>query len=477
MDTARTTEFVDSVWDAEIVPSLEDYITIPALSPLFDPEWRANGHIDRAMDHIADWCAARNIEGMTWEIVRLEGRTPLLYMEIPGATEETVLLYGHMDKQPPFTGWRDDLGPWKPVIEDGKLYGRGGADDGYAAYGSLAAIEALQRQGIPHPRCIVLIEGSEESGSPDLPAYLDHLSERIGTPGLIVCLDSGAGNYDQLWVTTSLRGIVVGDLRVDVLTEGVHSGMASGIVPSSFRIARALLGRIEDAESGVINVPEFLAEPEGERLEQVRRAAEVLGDEVWRGFPYADGTGPVTDDVAELVLNNTWRPALSVVGAHGFPEAASAGNVLRTHTTLKLSLRLPPTVDAPTAARRLKEILEADPPHGAKVAFDIEGPGSGWAAPVPAPWLARSLEAASEAFFGRPVCYRGEGGSIPFMNMLGEKYPETQFLVTGVLGPRSNAHGPNEFLHIATGKRLTACVARVLADYAAEHAAPDERAA
>ena len=477
MDTARTTEFVDSVWDAEIVPSLEDYITIPALSPLFDPEWQANGHIDRAMDHIADWCAARNIEGMTWEIVRLEGRTPLLYMEIPGATEETVLLYGHMDKQPPFTGWRDDLGPWKPVIEDGKLYGRGGADDGYAAYGSLAAIEALQRQGIPHPRCIVLIEGSEESGSPDLPAYLDHLSERIGTPGLIVCLDSGAGNYDQLWVTTSLRGIVVGDLRVDVLTEGVHSGMASGIVPSSFRIARALLGRIEDAESGVINVPEFLAEPEGERLEQVRRAAEVLGDEVWRGFPYADGTGPVTDDVAELVLNNTWRPALSVVGADGLPEAASAGNVLRTHTTLKLSLRLPPPVYAPAAARRLKEILEADPPSGAKVVFDIEGPGSGWAAPVPAPWLARSLEAASEAFFGRPVCYRGDGGSIPFMNMLGEKYPETQFLVSGVLGPESNAHGPNEFLHIATGKRLTSCVARVLADYAVEHTAADEHAA
>ena len=477
MDTAKTSAFVDGVWDEEIVPSLEDYIAIPALSPLFDPDWQANGHIDRAMDHIAEWCAAREIEGLSWEIIRLEGKTPLLYMEIPGATDETVLLYGHMDKQPPFTGWREDLGPWKPVIENGRLYGRGGADDGYAAYGSLAAIEALQRQGVPHPRCVVIIEGSEESGSPDLPAYLDHLSDRIGTPGLIVCLDSGAGNYDQLWVTTSLRGIVVGELRVDVLTEGVHSGTASGIAPSSFRIARALLERIEDAETGEIRVPEFLAEPEGERLEQVRQAAAVLGDQVWRNLPYAEGTRPVTDDVVQLVLNNTWRPALSVVGADGLPAADSAGNVLRTHTGLKLSLRLPPTVDAAAAARRLKEILEADPPYGAKVVFEIDGPGSGWAAPVPSPWLAESLEAASQAFFGRPVCYRGEGGSIPFMNMLGEKYPETQFLVTGVLGPQSNAHGPNEFLHIATGKRVTACVARVLADQAARDAAADDRAA
>lgn len=477
MDTERTKEFVDDVWNAEIVPSLEEYITIPALSPLFDADWQANGHIERAMDHVAGWCAARDIQGLTWEVLRLEGRTPLLYMEVPGDTEETVLLYGHMDKQPAFTGWREDLGPWKPVIEDGKLYGRGGADDGYAAYASLAAIEALQKQGVPHPRCVVIIEGSEESGSPDLPAYLVHLGDRLGTPDLIVCLDSGAGNYDQLWVTTSLRGLVVGDLRVDVLTEGVHSGTAGGIVPSSFRIARELLERIEDAQTGRIRVPEFLAEPEGERLEQVREAAAVLGEDVWRDFPYAAGTAPVTDDVTELVLNNTWRPALSVVGADGLPAAASAGNVLRTHTTLKLSLRLPPVVDADAAAERLQEILEADPPHGARVRFDIEGPGSGWAAPVPSPWLAQSLDDASRAFFGRPVCYRGEGGSIPFMNMLGEKYPETQFLVTGVLGPRSNAHGPNEFLHIATGKHVTACVAKVLADQAAQGAAAGDQAA
>ncbi len=465
MDTAKITSFVETTWDKDILPTLEEYITIPALSPLFDSQWQANGHLDRALELISGWCGDRGIAGLKKEIVRLDGRSPLLFMEIPGASDETVLLYGHMDKQPPFSGWREDLGPWKPVVEGDKLYGRGGADDGYAAFASLTAIEALQKQGVPHARCVVLIEASEESGSPDLPAYIEHLSDRIGTPSLIVCLDSGAGNYDQLWATTSLRGIVVGALRVDVLTEGVHSGSASGIVPSSFRIARRLIDRIEDAETGEIRVPEFHADPTGPRLEQVKAMASVLGSAVHADFPMMPGMRPVTADLTELVLNNTWRPALAVVGADGFPEAAGAGNVLRTHTTLKLSLRLPPTVDADEAAGRLKELLEADPPYGAKVSFEIEGPGSGWAAPVLAPWLEKSLDEASTTFFGQPPCFMGEGGSIPFMNLLGDKYPEAQFLITGVLGPQSNAHGPNEFLHLPTGKRLTASVSKVLADH------------
>jgi acetylornithine deacetylase/succinyl-diaminopimelate desuccinylase-like protein len=465
MDTAKIKSFVDTAWDKDILPTLKEYISIPALSPLFDPAWQTNGHLDRALELISDWCGKRGITGMKKEIVRLEGRSPLLFMEIPGASEETVLLYGHMDKQPPFSGWREDLGPWKPVVEDGKLYGRGSADDGYAAFASLASIQALQAQGLPHARCVVLIEASEESGSPDLPAYIEHLADRIGIPSLIVCLDSGAGNYDQLWATTSLRGIVVGSLRVDVLTEGVHSGSASGIVPSSFRIARRLIERIEDAATGEILVPEFFAEVSPARLAQVRAMAEVLGEAVHADFPMMPGMRPVTDDLTELVLNNTWRPALAVVGADGFPELASAGNVLRTHTTLKLSLRLPPTVDADQAAERLRRLLETDPPYGARVAFEIEGPGSGWAAPELAPWLESSLKASSQAYFGRPPCYLGEGGSIPFMNLLGQKYPKAQFLITGVLGPQSNAHGPNEFLHLETGKRLTACVSQVLADH------------
>jgi acetylornithine deacetylase/succinyl-diaminopimelate desuccinylase-like protein len=423
--------------------------------------------MDRAVELISSWCEGRSIEGLTVEVVRLKERTPVIYMEIPAFacdSKDTVLLYGHLDKQPEMVGWRDDLGPWKPVIEGDKLFGRGGADDGYAAFGSLTAIEALQRQGVPHARCVVLIEACEESGSFDLPFYVDHLAKRIGDPTLVVCLDSGCGNYEQLWGTTSLRGIVTGDLKVEVLREGVHSGDASGIVPSSFRILRQLLSRIEDPETGRVR-DEFQVEIPRERIEQAGAAAEVLGEAVSSKFPWVEGMHPMHDDRAELVLNRTWRPTVSITGVDGMPALDSAGNVLRPHTTVKISMRVPPTMDATEASARLKRLLEADPPYGAKVSFHEEPAGSGWEAPAMSPWLLASLEAASKDYFGKPAVFMGEGGSIPFMGMLGKKFPRAQFLITGLLGPGSNAHGPTEFLHVPTGKKLTACVARVVADH------------
>jgi acetylornithine deacetylase/succinyl-diaminopimelate desuccinylase-like protein len=387
-------------------------------------------------------------------------------MEIPGSSDQTVLLYGHMDKQPPFSGWREDLGPWKPVVEDGKLYGRGGADDGYAAYASLAAIQAVQDQGLLHARCVVLIEASEESGSPDLPAYIDHLAERIGQPSLIVCLDSGCGNYEQLWSTTSLRGLVTGTLHVDVLEEGVHSGDASGVVPSSFRVLRQLLDRIDAPETGIVHDPAFGAEIPEARRRQAEVAAQALGTDVYTKFPFVEGMRPTTDDLTELVLNRTWRPALSITGIAGVPDVGHAGNVLRPSTAAKLSLRLAPTADAGRAAARLRELLETDPPSGARVRFEVDEPGGGWDAPPLAHWLEGAIDRASRTHFGKPAVFMGEGGSIPFMGMLGEKFPEAQFLITGVLGPGSNAHGPNEFLHLPTGKRVTACVAQILDEHA-----------
>jgi acetylornithine deacetylase/succinyl-diaminopimelate desuccinylase-like protein len=462
-DTAWT--FVDDVWEREIVPQLIDYIAIPNKSPHFDPQWQEHGHMDRAVDLIETWCRAQDIPDLTVEVVRLEGRTPLLYMEVPGEGDDTVLLYGHLDKQPEMHGWRDDLGPWKPVLEGDKLYGRGGADDGYAAFASLTAIRALQQQDGSHARCVILIEGCEESGSYDLPYYIDHLADRIGHPSLIVCLDSGCGDYERLWSTTSLRGLVVGELSVEILNEGVHSGDASGIVPSSFRIARQLLSRLEDETSGEIVPTELNVKIPEQRHSQAAAAAEVLGEDVHAKFPFVDQAKPTRDDLTELVLNRTWRPALSVTGANGLPELANAGNVLRPGTTLKLSLRVPPTLDANEAARFVKATLEKDPPYGAKVTFSAEEGGQGWNAPELASWLEDSVAGASEMFFGHPATYMGEGGSIPFMGMLGEKFPEAQFLITGVLGPASNAHGPNEFLHVPTGKKLTCCVAQVLSDH------------
>jgi len=467
---------VERVFQESAVPALERYIAIPNRSPLFDPDWVAAGHMERAVELVSSWCRARAVPGLSVEVVRLPGRTPLILLEAPGAGEDTVLLYGHLDKQPEMEGWTDGLGPWTPVRRGDRLYGRGGADDGYSAFAVATALEALTAQRIPHARCVALIEACEESGSFDLPAYVEHLAPRIGRPSLVVCLDSGCGNYEQLWVTTSLRGMVTGTLRVEVLTEGVHSGDASGVVPSSFRILRRLLSRLEDEQTGAIRIPGLHVTVPTDRLRQAEASAAVLGDQVFAKFPFPADMGPLSNDPTTLVLNRTWRPWLEITGMDGMPSVRSGGNVLRPYTAAKLSLRLPPTVEGDAATALVKQLLEVDPPHGARVSFSSEAAASGWNAPTFAPWLERALEAASQAHFGRPAVSMGEGGSIPFMAMLGERFPDAQFLVTGVLGPGSNAHGPNEFLHLPTAERVTACVADVLAAHA-RRASPAPRGA
>ena len=462
-DATATRAYVQRVWDESIVPALTEYIRIPAKSPHFDARWQENGHIDRAVSLMQEWSVKRAIEGLALEVVRLPGRTPVILVDVPGASDEIVLLYGHCDKQPEMVGWTEGFGPWIPVRNGNRLFGRGVGDDGYAIFAALTAIEALQASRVPHARCIVLIEACEESGSYDLPAYMDALAARIGTPDLVVCLDSGCANYDQLWVSTSLRGIVNGELTVQVLDEGVHSGAASGIVPSSFRIARQLLSRLEDETTGAIKPRDFHVDIPPVRHEQARAVAKVLGDEIGK-FPFVPGMRPVSEDPVELLLNKTWRPALAITGAAGLPQPADGGNVLRPRTTLKLSLRLPPTCDAPRAANALKELLEKDPPYGAQVTYQGGG-ATGWDAPPTQPWLIDAADRASKAYFGRGAMYHGGGGAIPFMQMLGERFPQAQFLITGAMGPGSNAHGPNEFLDLPTGAKVTACVAQVLADH------------
>jgi acetylornithine deacetylase/succinyl-diaminopimelate desuccinylase-like protein len=468
--------FADRVWDEEIVPALTDYIAVPAKSPMFDADWERNGYIERVVRDAARWVESKQLPGLRLEVIRLEGRTPLIFFELPATRSsgtDTVLLYGHLDKQPEFSGWRGDLGPWTPKYENGKLYGRGGADDGYAIYACLTALMALERQGIARPRCVGVIETCEESGSPDLPAYLAALQPRLGNVSLVVCLDSGAGSYDQLWLTTSLRGMVSGVLKVEVLSEGVHSGDASGLVPSSFRVLRQVLDRLEDAKTGRLLPESFHCAIPASRVEQARQAAQLLGDEVWKRFPWACGadggpTLPTSTDPTEALLNRTWRPTLSVTGADGFPELKNAGNVLRPFTAFKLSLRLPPLVDGNAAAARLKTLLEDNAPYNARVTFAADGRvgaqgATGWNAPELAPWLEQALNAASLAHFDAPVGYIGQGGTIPLMSMLQQGFPKAQMMVCGVLGPKSNAHGPNEFLHVPYGKKLTAAVAQVIA--------------
>lgn len=458
-------EFIALQWQDEILPSLCDYIRIPNKSPHFDAQWQEHGYMEQAVTHIANWCASHAPKGMSLEIVRLPNRTPLIFMEVPGQIDETVLLYGHLDKQPEMSGWDDDLHPWKPVLKDGRLYGRGGADDGYSAYASLTAIRALEEQGIPYPRCVLIIEACEESGSHDLPFYIELLKERIGQPSLVICLDSGAGNYEQLWMTTSLRGNVVGELSVELISEGVHSGNASGIVADSFRVARQLISRIENEDTGEIKLAQLHCTIPHERIVQAQQCAHALGDQVYTEFPWHKNVQPIAEDQQQLILNRTWRPALTVTGADGFPPIANAGNVMRPVTTLKLSMRLPPLVNPKDAAHAMKEALTTTPLYQAKVDFKVADGSKGWNAPVLSAWLAKAVDEASQAYYGKPAAYMGEGGTIPFMGMLGEQFPKAQFMITGVLGPHSNAHGPNEFLHLDMVKKLTSCVSYVLSSF------------
>ncbi len=464
MDNRRTRRYVEQIWGDRVVPELIEYIRIPNKSPAFDARWQEHGYMEEVVRRFERWARGAEVRGLQLEVVRLPNRTPLLWMEIPGSLPDTVLLYGHLDKQPEMTGWRDGLGPWQPVLENDRLYGRGGADDGYAMFASLTAITALQEQSIPHPRCVVIIEACEESGSFDLPHYIEALKDRIGTPSLVICLDSGCGNYDQLWVTTSLRGLAGGVLKVEVMSEGVHSGAASGVVPNCFRILRHLLARLEDAQTGYVLPSVFSVDIPPHRVAQAQIAAKVLGS-VGGKFPLHAGMRTVSDDAAELILNMTWRPMLAVTGAGGFPAIENAGNVALPDNALKVSLRLPPTCDGPRASLALKELLERDPPYGARVTFTPDWAASGWDAPPESPWLTSALASSSQSYFGAPAAYMGEGGTIPFMAMLGERFPQAQFVITGVLGPYSNAHGPNEFLHLPTAMKLTCCVAGVLAAY------------
>src|ERR1700722_2045941 len=454
MDAKELTASIGKTWHGSIIDRLTAYVRIPNKSPMFDPEWERHGYMEAAIQLMAEWCRAQPLPKATVEVRRLPGRTPILLIDVPGELPGSVLLYGHLDKQPEFTGWLAGLGPWEPVIRDGKLYGRGAADDGYAVFSSVTAIAALKAQGVRLPRCVVLIEACEESGSIDLPAHLAALGPALGDPSLVVCLDAECGNYEQVWCTTSLRG----NLRVRVLTEGVHSGMATGIAPTPFRILEQLLARIESPVSGELLLDELHVPLPQDRRLQAAHAARVLGAEVAGKIPWAKGVQALSNDPTELIINNSWKATLAVTGAEGLPPLASAGNVLLPEVAVKLSLRLPPTCDAQRATAAVREALVRDAPYGAEVSFEGEGTG-GWNAPAFAPWLEESINKASRAIYERDAVNIGCGGTIPFMGMLGKQFPKTQFFITGGLGP-------NEFLHPKYAEKLTACVSLVLADHA-----------
>jgi acetylornithine deacetylase/succinyl-diaminopimelate desuccinylase-like protein len=461
MDTNKLISFVNNYW-GEIIPALSQFIKIPCKSPLFDPEWKTNKYFEQADELFINWYKSQGIDGVKGEIINIEGKTPLLYIDVPGNSGKTILFYGHIDKMPEADGWDEGLGPWKPVVKNNKLYGRGGVDDGYAGFMPMALIKALRDQNLPQHRCVIIMEATEECGSPDFPPYLEILKERVN-PDMVVIMDAGGDNYDQFWYISSLRGLINARLRIETMKMGVHSGVGSGIMPSTFRILRQLISRIEDENTGKILIPEFWTPIPEYRVEQAKHAAQIVGDELYKSLLPLPGAKPVSNDLTELLLNQTWRPYLEVISVDGFPPIKQAGNVLRPFTEAMLSIRIPPNVDAPKAAEVLKQTLEKDPPYNAKITFELMQCAPGWDAPKMEPWLESTLQKASQTYFGGPAVFKGEGGAIGVIYMMNKVFPNAQYVVSGLLGPNSNAHVANESLDIVAAKKLTCCVAEAMA--------------
>ena len=457
-----------SDFERSSLDALTAFGAIPSLSPMFDAEWAKNGYLEEAAQLLASWARARQLASVDVEIHRLVGRTPTLVVTVDSTAGDgdTVVLYGHLDKQPPLGDWSEGLAPFVPVRRGDRLYARGVSDDGYALFSALSAIEAMEANGIAHGRCVVLIEASEESGSSDLEAYLDALADHLGDVELLICLDSGALTYDRLWVTTSLRGVVNVQVTVEVLERGQHSGSVSGIVPSSFRLLRQLLDRVEDATTGDVLVEEMWASIPAADSKSAHDIAEEFGDVVARELPTIKGLALMGANAQERLLRRAWYPTLSIIGMGGIPSPDIAGNVLRPFTTAVLSFRLPPSVDVHVAGAAVVQLLTSDAPSNAKVSVHIDSSGNGWVAPELAPWLEPALEQASLDAFGRSVGYTGEGGSIPFLNSLAKRYPGVQFVATGVGGPQSNAHAIDEMLDLPTAVGVTNAVITVLQAHA-----------
>ena len=464
LDLGQLMDRSEEIWEGSILPSLSDFIEIKALSPLFEPDWAEMGELDATIDLFCEWLDAQGIAGMSYEKHRIGELSPVLIVTIEGTGPGEVIFYSHLDKQPSKPElWSEGLHPLKAVRRDPWLYGRGSVDDGYGGYLCATSVRLLQEAEVPHPRCTMIIETCEESGSFDLPPYLDALTEQLGNPDMVVVLDSGGPDYDHIWMTEALRGLVSGTLSVKVSHEGIHSGNSGGSIPSSFRIQRILLDRVEDSSSGKVLIPEMHVDIPEQIREKAMALREIVGDSIWEQFPTVDTLRQASETTEEMIVAMNWEPTLSIIGADGIPSVQDAGNVLRTNTDLKLSFRIPPGVDSESAIARAKAILEEDPPYGAEVTFTPDSCADGFHAPPLDGPISEAIQEASMELTGLPPLATWTGGTIPFMSMMQGKYPEAMFLCTGTSGPGNNAHGPDEKLHIPSSKRLTVALSATIA--------------
>lgn len=485
---------IDKFWKSSIKSDFEQFVRIESITPQYvmgSTAEKLKG-ICEALNLAMDWvnkqsdlnatltagipqgspCAANQAhETVETDAAHL---TPILLIQIPGTAPEgsgSVLMYGHWDKQAiaDVKAWNEPkgsmkTGPFQPNIANGRLYGRGTADDGYALFFSIAAIQALRANGIPYPTVNFILDFDEEGGSVNLERYLEKFSFKIGTPDLCITLDSGAGDYNRIWNTTTERGIVTGTLTVKVLTDSVHSGDGSGIIPNPQRIMRHLLSRLEDPVTGKILPSEFQVEVPATYLADVFSQATNIVPSTIKGFPWFGYATTAASNPVELILNRIWRAGLAVTGVDGLPSTAAANNVVVGSVSYQLSLRLPPPLRIDEVQRQLKDLFEKDPPYGATVTYDYEGApaANGWMSPPQPRWLSEAIDQASQVLFQQPSAPLGDGGTQPVLAILKEKFKETLFFASGVAGPGNNEHAANENLNIKYAEQLSACEAYVL---------------
>eukprot|EP00933_Yihiella_yeosuensis_P034893 TRINITY_DN28397_c0_g1_i1.p1 TRINITY_DN28397_c0_g1~~TRINITY_DN28397_c0_g1_i1.p1 ORF type:complete len:537 (-),score=103.45 TRINITY_DN28397_c0_g1_i1:359-1918(-) len=477
-DADANLKIVREEW-ASSLSALQELVRIPNTTVRTDLEWETNGLLDKATKHVADWFESQNIKGCKVEIFKDPGYIPFLYIEIAATPNSpkaasTFLMYGHIDKQPHGDGWDPDIAPTGAVVRDGKLYGRGAVDDGYHPFCYGIAIKALQRQGKAHPRMVILSECSEESGSMHLGHYVEKLAPRIGTPSACFCCDAGGDDYETLWVTTSLRGTIRASVNISMLKTGQHSGVFGGAFPDPFRVARMLLARIEDPNTGKILVPECHTKIPIERQSEMKALAISHGFLPGIKDQLVEGAKPQTEDAFEMRVNSAWAPCMAVCGIDGLPSVAMASPVIHPSVRMMVVIRIPPLVEADVAVKAVKEALESNPPYGAKVEATVTG-YNGWNAPDLKPNLKEACERACKTYWsGKGIANQCGGGGIPLMNMLSDMFPESSILCTGALGPGGNMHGPNEFLHLEHVQKLTASLAMTMAILEPDQSWPDD---
>jgi len=461
-----------TAWEAggQAIEGLMNLVRVPNLSPDYDKEFLTNGLIMKAIDVTKAWMETQGIKGLQSTVYHDPGRWPLLRVDIPAFNggSRHILCYGHLDKMPHLdaAGWSEGLSATNPVIRGPKVYGRGTNDDGYNSFLVITALRYLEEHNLPHPKITILLETGEESSDEEITRYLHDLHDSIGDVDLICILDAESQDYETVWMCKSLRGVVAGVLSVKHLAVPCHSGMATGLVPSTFRIARELISRIENEKTGEILFPEAHVEIPQNRIDQCNAIAAHLGQGSVEIVTLLPGAKYLSEDFGQLLLNKAWKPGLAVTGQRGLPIVEEGSNVIRPETALKLSLRIPPGVDAEKCQAAMKKILEADPPYGATVEFKPLGAGCGWYGKDFDPLLDAAIKKATKAAFGAEPLYYGEGGSIPLCNTFQELWGKAQIIVTGCAGPDAKPHGYDESLDLPYTGKFTAVVASIFCDFA-----------